>query len=119
MSESAGDRLRAAITATYSLDAGELVLLDQAVELADTLERINSEVRALDELEAEGSTGQIVEHPLLRAQRSYSTTLARLVEALRLPPPGADDDTEGENPITLAARKAARARWEKAKKDNG
>ncbi len=116
VTDSAGKRLRSAVLAAYDLDAGEMVLLDQAVELADALDRVNAAVAALDDLTAEGSAGQTVEHPLLRTQRNYAMTLARVVEALRLPAPGSGDAEEGESPITLAARKAARARWEKARK---
>ncbi len=115
VTESAGSKLRAAILATYELDAGETVLLDQVVEVADTLARINAQVAELPDLMSVGSTGQEVEHPLLRAQRSTSLALARLVEALKLPPPGAAEDESGESVVTLAARRAARARWEKAR----
>lgn len=114
MPESSGSKLRAAILATYQLDAGELVLLDQAVQLCDALARVNDAVAQLEELTTTGSAGQVVEHPLLTAQRSYSTTLAKLVEAMRLPTPGAAEEDEGESKVTLQARRAARARWEKA-----
>ena len=119
MSDSAGERLRAAILETYDLDAGELVLLDQVVEVCDALERVNRQVAELEGLTATGSAGQEVEHPLLKAQRDYSALLARMVEALRLPAPGAGEEEEGESQVTRLARKAARARWEKAKAANG
>lgn len=112
---SSGEKLRAKILAVYELDAGELVLLDQVVELCDALARVNSQVAQLESLTSEGSAGQVVEHPLLMAQRSHSTVLARLIEAMRLPAPGASDDTEGESRVTLQARRAARARWDKAR----
>ncbi|MFP3881710.1 MAG: hypothetical protein ACLFWH_05265 [Actinomycetota bacterium] len=117
MADSPGERLRAAILETYTLDAGEMVLLDQVVEVCDALERVNRDVAALDVLTSTGSAGQEVEHPLLKAQRDYSALLARMVEALRLPAPGAAEDEEGESQITHLARKAARARWEKARTD--
>ena len=115
MADSPGERLRSAILDTYTLDAGEIVLLDQVVEVCDALERVNRDVAALDELTSTGSAGQEVEHPLLRAQRDYSALLARMVEALRLPAPGAAPDDEGESRVAVLARRAARARWEKAR----
>ena len=115
VTDSAGGRLKAAIEATYELDAGEVVLLDQVVELCDALAKVNEAVAELEDLTTVGSAGQTIEHPLLRAQRSYSVTLAKLVEAMRLPPPGANPDEEGESAVTLQARRAARARWEKEK----
>lgn len=118
-SESAGERLKAAILAVYQLDSGELVLLDQVVALCDVLVRVNEQVAALEDLTAVGSAGQTIEHPLLRAQRSYSVTLAKLVEAMRLPAPGASPDEEGESAVTLAARRAANARWAKARAADG
>lgn len=117
--ESAGERLRAAILDVYELDAGEVVLLDQVASLCDALARVNDQVAGLEELTTVGSAGQTIEHPLLRAQRSYSVTLARLVEAMRLPAPGASPDEPGESAVTLAARRAANARWEKARAADG
>lgn len=119
MTESSGSRLKAAIQKTYELDAGETVLLDQAVELCDALARVNLQVAQLPELTTTGSAGQTVEHPLLVAQRSYSLTLARLVEAMKLPVPGAVDDEAGESRVTLQARRAARARWDKERGKHG
>lgn len=115
MAQTAGARLRASVLGIYELDAGELILLDQAVALCDTLDRVNVQVEALKNLTDVGSAGQIIEHPLLRAQRSYSLALAKLVDALRLPAPGAGADEEGESKITRDARRAARARWNKEK----
>lgn len=115
MPESSGSKLRAAILATYELDSGEMVLLDQVTEICDRLDQVNGAVSALTSLTTSGSAGQEVEHPLLRTQRDYSALLARLVEALRLPMPGAGDDESGESKVTLQARRAARARWEKAR----
>lgn len=117
--ESAGARLKAAILAVYELDQGELTLLDQVVELCDTLARVNAEVAKLESLTSEGSAGQTIEHPMLVAQRSHSLALAKLVEALRLPPPSAGEEETGESRVTLQARRAARARWEKEKMTSG
>lgn len=119
MADTAGQKLRKAILATYELDVGELVLLDQVTEICDRLDQVNRAVGLLVELTTLGSAGQEVEHPMLRTQRDYSALLARLVEALRLPVPGAGEDESGESSTTLAARRAARARWDKREDKRG
>ncbi len=114
----AGARLKAAILATYQLDAGELVLLDHVEQLSNASARVNEAVAQLEELTTKGRAGQTIEHPLLVAQRSYSLTLAKLIEAMRLPVPGSADEETGESRVTLQARRAARARWDKEKAVN-
>jgi len=103
----AGERLKAAIVDGYELTPAELVLLDQAVAVADVLERLNAQV-AVEELTALGSTRQTVAAPLLAAQREHSKTLAGLLGAIAMPAAGED---EGVSSTVKAAQRAARVRW--------
>lgn len=108
----AGARLKAEILSSYQLDPAERVLLDQAAEIADVLTRLNRQVAAEKTLTQRGAKGNTVSHPLLLAQRRHSEVLVKVLEGLRLPAP---DEDEGESTVTRLARKAARARWDRAK----
>ena len=105
--ESAGDRLRREILAAYELTPAELILLDQAVAVADVLERLNAQV-ATEGLTAFGSTRQTVASPLLAAQREHAKTLAALLGAIAVPAAGED---EGVSSTSKAAQRAAHVRW--------
>lgn len=105
--ESAGDRLRREILGAYELTPVELVLLDQAVAVADVLERLNAQV-ATEALTAFGSTRQTVASPMLAAQREHSKVLAGLLGAIAVPAAGED---EGVSSTSAAARRAAHVRW--------
>lgn len=109
--ESAGDRLRRLILEDFELDAGELVLLERACELADTCARLDAEVAA-SPLTVPGSRGQLTSNPLLLQQRKASERLQRLIEGLRLPAKG---EQVGVSRTSLQAQAAARARWARRK----
>ena len=109
--ESAGERLRRDVLAAYELNAAELLLLDRAAAIADTLARIDAAVAAAN-LTTTGSTGQRVAEPLLREQREHAARLASLLEAIRLP---GRDEAAGRSATSLAAQRAAHARWAKQK----
>ena len=111
-SQTPGKSLKAAILSTYDLNPAELVLLDQAAEVTDTLTRLNTDVAAAETLTGKGSRGQTVASPLLAAQRQHAETLANLLDALRLPAPG---EEEGESSTTQRARRAAQIRWAREK----
>jgi hypothetical protein len=108
--ETPGKRLRAAIVGRYTLDPAEELLLDQAVALADALDRLNREVAAEKSFVVKGSRGQPTVSALLDAQRRHAEVLARLLESLALP--ATPDEEEGETLTTKRARRAARARWD-------
>lgn len=109
--ESAGSRMKREILALYELSPVELLLLDRAVAIADTLARIDREVAGASLITA-GSTGQRVAEPLLREQREHAARLTSIIEALRLP---GRDETEGRSATVLAAQRAAQARWARQK----
>lgn len=113
--ESAGSRMRREILEQYELNPVELLLLDRAVSIADTLERIDREV-AKASLVTVGSTGQRVAEPLLREQREHAARLASILEALRLPCP---DELTGRSSTSLSAQRAASIRWAREKANNG
>jgi hypothetical protein len=116
-SETPGGRLRTTILGQYELNPAELLLLGQAVALADALDQINEEVAAQATFVAKGSRGQPVVSALLDAQRRHAEVLARLLESLALP--ATPDEEEGESITTRRARAAAQARWRKEARRNG
>lgn len=99
------------ILALYELNPAELLLLDRAVAIADTLERIDREV-AKASLTTKGSTGQRVAEPLLREQREHVARLTSILEALRLPGP---HEATGRSSTSLSAQRAAAVRWARVK----
>jgi hypothetical protein len=107
--ETAGDRLKAACAERYEMNPGELVMLEQAAELADLGERLAAEIRA-QSVESRGAAGQPVANPLHRDLYICSRQFAALVDALQLP-----DRPAGKLSNTARAQRAARARWAKAK----
>ena len=105
----AGKRLWAEVAESFILNAGEVVMLEQACRTADELDRLEKAVRSLSELTVRGSTGQIRMHPLLDAIRAHRLTLERCLAALALP------DVEEDAGLTPAQRhgqRAAVARWQ-------
>jgi hypothetical protein len=109
--ESAGTRLKRETLALFELNPAELLLLDRAAAIADTLERIDREV-ATAKLITTGSTGQRVGEPLLREQREHAARLTSILEAIRLP--GTDEAT-GRSATSKSAQRAAQVRWAKQK----
>jgi hypothetical protein len=109
--ETSGTRLKRETLALYELSPAELLLLDRAVAIADTLERIDAAVAGAA-LITQGSTGQRVAEPLLREQREHAGRLASILEAIRLPAP---DEASGRSATSKAAQRAAQARWAKQK----
>jgi hypothetical protein len=111
-SPSPGDLLVEAITSTYILNPAELVLLDRAAALVDVLARLEEQIAAKKTLTQRGAKGNSVVSPLLLAQRRHSEVLTKLLNELSLP---AVDEDEGDDPASRRARKAALARWSKAR----
>ncbi len=77
--EAAGRRLWRAVLAGFDLDEHELVLLRQAVHVADVCERLRQLV------DADGTVRDGRAHPALVELRQQRLLLARLVVALRVP----------------------------------
>jgi P27 family predicted phage terminase small subunit len=105
--DAAGKRLWRAIVAEYELNPAELEALRQACHLLDQSARLVEAVAA-DELTVTGSKGQPAVNPLLGAVRQHADVILRLLQAVALPAP---DEVEGRSPASLAAQRAARARW--------
>lgn len=103
-----GRRLWAAVAESFVLNAGEFAMLEQACRTADELDRLEKAVRALPELTATGSTGQIKPHPLLAEARAHRLLLERLVGALALP---TEDEEVGLRPGQRHGQRAINARW--------
>ena len=99
-----GKRLWKRITTAYELREDELVLLDQACRVADTLARLEDGMRGAP-LIVTGSMGQQREHPLLSEARQQRALLGRLVAQLKIP------DEGGISNRSTQARKAAQVRW--------
>ncbi len=92
------------IVGAYELREDELVLLEQAARVADTLALLEAGMRGAPLL-VTGSMGQQREHPLLSEARQQRGQLARLLAQLKLP------DGDGLSTTSTKARKAAQARW--------
>jgi hypothetical protein len=107
-SETAGGRLRTAITEEFDLSEAETLLLAKACATADLLERVEAEMTAAPLVEA-GSRGQPVANPLIQTQIELGSHLVRLLEALRLPI-GEEEDPQ-DALVSQMARKAAMTRW--------
>jgi hypothetical protein len=108
MSDSAGARLKSEVLELYDLTPSELIVLDEAAETADLLDRLNEELRSAP-LVVAGSRGQDVVNPLVRARNDAALLLSRQLEGLRIPH---IDEEEGVSPVLVArAKKAAQARW--------
>jgi hypothetical protein len=77
---SPGEELRSSVLSTFSLEAHELIILDQACATADTIADLEHE----RDRAVLSPTGQ-KPHPLLVEIRMQRLTLGRLVSSLRLP----------------------------------
>ena len=101
-----GKRLWRRITASYDLREDELVLLDQACRVADTVALLEAGLKGAPLMVA-GSMGQQREHPLLSEARQQRGQLARFLAQLKLP------DEDAISTRSTQARWAAQARWAK------
>jgi hypothetical protein len=72
------------VLADFELGEHELVLLRQAVGVADTCDRLKAVVAAEGELTT-SRLGEIKAHPALVELRAQQLLLARLIVALRVP----------------------------------
>ena len=99
-----GKRLWRRITGAYELRVDEMVVLEQAAKVSDTLALLEDGMKGQD-LIVTGSMGQAREHPLLSEARQQRALLGRLVAQLKIP------DESGLSTRSTQARKAAQVRW--------
>jgi len=92
----------------FELSIPELAALGQAAETLDVLRIIEDRIRTDGPITAAGRPS-----PLLAEARQQRATLVRLLGLLDL---RLDDDTDSAESVSRAARKAARARWDRVKK---
>lgn len=100
----AGKRLWRRITAQFDLRVDELILLEQAANVSDTLAALEVAMKG-QPLVVVGSMQQLREHPLLSESRQQRAQLGRFLAQLRLP------DEDGLSTTSTKARAAAKARW--------
>jgi len=96
------------VAESFILNPGEVAMLEQACRTADECDRLERAVRALPDLMAAGSTGQVRAHPLLNELRAHRLTLERCLAALALPDV---EEAAGLRPAQRHGQKAAEARW--------
>ena len=106
--ETAGDRLRTAISEEFDLSEPEALLLAKACATADLLERVEAEVAAAP-LVGTGSRGQPAASPLIASMVQLQAHLVALLGALGVPL-GEEEDPQ-DALVSRMARKAAMTRW--------
>jgi hypothetical protein len=105
--DAAGKRLWKQITGKWSLRADELRVLEDACHEADLIDVLQAGCKGAP-LYMRGAQGQQVVNPLFTEIRQHRTTLKLLMATLKLA-----DDSGGESPRSVAARKAVAVRWNK------
>jgi P27 family predicted phage terminase small subunit len=101
----------AALDADWQLDHRELHLLERAAKIEDRLAELDAAIDA-DGPMALGSKGQPVAHPGLQESRQLALAQHRLLCDLEL----VDPDKRRDPIVSVRARRAARARWDKPTK---
>lgn len=104
---SAGRRLWADVVDSFELGADELANLRAACRLEDELVDLRKAMKG-QPMTVEGSTGQLVAHPLLAEIRRHSELLTKHLALLSLP---AGDEDAGSTPAQKRAQRAAQQRW--------
>lgn len=96
------------ITGKFELSSSEFALLESACRELALIDRLEAKLKGA-QLVVTGSMGQQVAHPLLAEVRQHRAAFAALVKALKLP----DEDVEEtpKSPRSIAAQRAAKARW--------
>jgi uncharacterized protein with von Willebrand factor type A (vWA) domain len=101
----AGKRVWGSILREFTLDARELLVLEQAARQADAVEALELEIASAG-LVGRGSRGQLRLSPSVSELRQARLSVAKLLRDLALP------DHDGATATTRRASKAATARWE-------
>lgn len=91
-----------------TLDRRELAWLELAARTADELGKVERALRR-SPATVQGSQGQPVPNPLLAEARAARAQIASLLGKLELYPP---ESSSAGVPRSVAARRAARARWD-------
>lgn len=99
-----GTTLWESVTARFSLEPGELSLLETWARLLDDITAMREQVEA-DGLMIAGSRGQQRQHPLLAEIRASRLAAVKVAATLALP---SEDE---QTPAQIRAARAARARW--------
>lgn len=94
------------ISGEFTLDARELLVLEQAARQADAVAALELEIAEAG-LVGRGSRGQQRLSPTVSELRQARLAISRLLGSLALP------DHDGGTATTRRARKAATARWER------
>lgn len=108
-----GRALWDAIRPNYELRPDEERMLSDACREADMLAKLEAAQRKAP-LMSSGSMGQKIISPYISEMRQHRTVLSALLKALKLP----DEANSGSKADYTSEhmRKAARARWDKARK---
>jgi phage terminase small subunit len=100
-----GRQLWRSVTRAYDLTDAEEIVLSEACQTADLIDRLATRL-AGEELLIEGSRGQTTLNPLAAELRQQRDLLARLLSRLALP--GEDDEDDA---AAMLGRRGAMARW--------
>lgn len=98
----AGSALWTSVRSRYELRADELVTLEAACRAQDRI--VAMEKARGDRVTENGSTGQLIVHPLIPEIRATEAQVASLLARLKLP-----DEAVGEQ--VSQQRQAAQSRW--------
>jgi phage terminase small subunit len=71
--------------AVYQLTPSEIEILHTLCVTTDQLRRIETAIKGLTRLTANGSSGQLVAHPLLGEHRAHAETVRKLAQEMKLP----------------------------------
>lgn len=110
--KAAGAALWRKVVDLYELRPDEMVTLEKACRASDRIVAMEDELG--DEITTEGSTGQVVVHPLIAEIRAHEAQVASLLAKLKLPDPGSGSVGGVEQPRSTQARAAAQSRWSQA-----
>lgn len=104
-----GSALWAGITKDYTLRVDELLQLESACRVADTIGLLDAELRGAS-LTVTGSMGQVRDNPLLAEVRQQRKLLSALLRVLDLPDTG-DTEMFRAAQRSTRGRHAAQERW--------
>ena len=106
-----GRKLWRGVLSAYVLRPDERLVLESACRCADLVARLAREMEG-QPLVSVGSMGQEREHPLLSEQRQQRALMVRTLAQLKLPDLESDVQLTQAGQRSVAARRAARARWD-------
>lgn len=110
--KAAGRRLWDSFTAEFVFDAAGLVLLEAAARSSDLEARCQRAVDAAKSLSVKGSRFNLVELPEAGTLLKARAQTAALIKQLQLPDSEEEKQRKSES-VSDAARRAARARWDR------